>query len=380
MRRAGRFARILAVLALACSGCTGSLELNEIHIVHSVALDAGKNGRMKVSAEIARLASGQQQPKGMQNRTFMLTGEGSNFYEAVRLMRVKSDRTLLWGQTTSIVISKKMAQRGIDDLIDSFRRFRQFRNTTLFFMIDGQASDVLEVEVPNASISAQALRGLAEGGKNTALTAQTSLLDLYKNRNNGFPEMAIPAVKVLKNKNGGTDSLLKAVGFYAFRGDRLAGFMPARLSKGYLRAANRMKGSSEKLVCADKPSRTVAFENTRSNSRIVTSIGESGIPVIRIEVDADMNLVGQPCEERPVTRDLIDDWEKQLNAEIAEQIGAFIAFSQQRGTDLLGVGEHVHRKHPKEWKQIKDRWSEMYPDCRITVNVRTRIDHTNFIV
>lgn len=79
MRAAGRIACVLAMFALAGTGCKGSLELNEIHIVHSIALDVGKNGGVKLSAEIARLASGQQQPKGMQNKTFMLTGEGATF-------------------------------------------------------------------------------------------------------------------------------------------------------------------------------------------------------------------------------------------------------------------------------------------------------------
>ncbi|MFC6553642.1 hypothetical protein [Cohnella cellulosilytica] len=37
-------------------------------------------------------------------------------------------------------------------------------------------------EVPNWSISALALRGLAEGGKNTALTASTNLLDTGRRR------------------------------------------------------------------------------------------------------------------------------------------------------------------------------------------------------
>ncbi|WP_372637832.1 Ger(x)C family spore germination protein [Cohnella sp.] len=380
MRAARRIAWALAVFALVGSGCKGSLELNEIHIVHSIALDVGKNGGVKLSAEIARLASGQQQPKGMLNKTFMLTGEGSNIFEAARLMRVMSDRTLLWGQTTAIVISKDIALQSLDKQIESLRRFRQFRNTTLVYMIDGQASRVLEVEMPNASISAQALRGLAEGGETTGLTSQTSLLDIYMDRINGYQEVCIPAIRVLKSKEGELNRLIQATGFFAFRGDQLAGFMSSRLSKGYLRASNRMRSTNEKLTCDGKPGDTVAFENTRSSSRITASIDKTGIPVVRLEVDADLNLVGQPCDDQTVTPELIAEWEKRLNSEIEDQIKSFIGFSQQHATDLLGIGERIHRKQPQQWKQIKDEWSEIYPICRFTVNVNTRIDHTNFTV
>ncbi|QTH39907.1 Ger(x)C family spore germination protein [Cohnella sp. LGH] len=380
MRAAGRIAWVLAVCALVCSGCDGSLELNELYIVHSVALDAGKNGGVKLSAEIARLESGQQQPKGMQNKTFMLTGEGSNIFEAARLMRAKSDRTLLWGQTTAIVISKDIALQSFDKQIETLRRFRQFRNTTLVYMIDGQASRVLEVEMPNASISAQALRGLAEGGEITGLTSQISLLDIYKDRINGYQEICIPAVRVLKSKDGGADRLIKAAGFFAFRGEQLAGFMPARISKGYLRASNRMRSTIEKLACDGKPGNTIAFENTRSSSRVAASLDKTGTPSVRIEVDTDLNLVGQPCEDQTVTPELIAEWEKQLNSEIEDQINGFIAFSQQHATDLLGIGERIHRKQPQQWKRIKDEWREIYPTCRFTVEVNTRIDHTNFTI
>lgn len=294
-------------------------------------------------------------------------------------MRVKSDRTLLWGQTTAIVISKDVALQSLDKQIESLRRFRQFRNTTLVYMIDGQASRVLEVEMPNASISAQALRGLAEGGKTTGLTSPTSLLDIYMDRINGYQEVSIPAIRVLKGKDGGSDRLFKAVGF-AFKGDQLAGFMPARISKGYLRASNRMKSTIEKLTCENKPGNTVAFENTRSSSRIMASLDETGTPVVRIEINSDLNLVGQPCEDQTVTPELIAEWEKQLNSEIEDQIRGFIAFSQQHATDLLGIGERIHRKQPQQWKRIKDEWSELYPTCQFTVNVNTRIDHTNFTI
>lgn len=380
MRRAGRAVWALSALVLLCSGCRGNLELNEIHIVHSVGLDTGKNGGVKVYAEIARLASGQQ-PKGMQNRTFMLTAEGSNLFEAARLMRVKSDRTLLWGQTTAIVISKDIARQGIERQIETFRRFRQFRNTTLVYMVDGSASEILKVEIPNSSISAQALRGLAEGGESTALTDPTTLLDIYMDWSNGFQDIRIPAIKVVKDRTSGKEEkLLKAVGFFAFRGSRLAGFMSARVSKGYLRAANLLKSSSEKLICPGESGTSVAFENTKNTTRLSVSVDASGTPSVRIEVDADLNLVGAACEDVTVTPELIADWEKQLNEEIADQIDDFIAFSKRHKTDLLGIGERIHRKQPQRWKQMKDDWAEIYPTSRFSVTVHTRIDHTNFTV
>jgi len=381
MKRAAWTIGLWAAIALQVAGCMGNMELNELYIVHSVSLDVGDRGGVKVSAEIAKLGTEGMQPKGMQNKTFLISGEGNSLFEAARLIRVKSDRTLLWGQTTAIVISKAIVKEGIEKQIEEIRRFRQFRNTTLMFMIDGKASDVLEIEMPNASITAQALRGLADGGESTALTLKTTLLDVYKDRINHYQDIRFPAVRVLKGKSEGSKPMLQTVGFYAFSGARLAGFMSAKPTKGYLRASDRLVGAVERIVCEGESGKTVTFENTKSRSTTSARLEADGTPSVRIEVDADLNLVSSACEdEMTITPALISEWERRLNAEIVSEIEDFAEFTRERKTDLLGVGEILHRQHPGQWKQVKKTWSEVYPSCRFYINVRTRIDHTNFTV
>ncbi|MFC4304820.1 Ger(x)C family spore germination protein [Cohnella boryungensis] len=368
----------VAALALLSSGCKGNVELNELHIVHAVAVDVGKKGGVRVSAEISELTTGGQQPKGMQNRTFLLTGEGKTLFEAARYILDKSDRTLLWGQTSVIIISKAAASRDFDKQIESIRRFRQFRNTTMLFMIDGTASEVLEVAMPNSAISGQALRGLSEGGESTALTTQTTLLDIYRDQINKYRDILVPSVNISKKERGAKSWMLQTVGFFAFSDNKLAGYMGVKESKGYMRAANLMRGAVEEVACGGASSRTVTFENTISKSRITAKLDKDGAPVAHIEIDADLNLVGIPCEDTDVTPGDIADWEKRLNAEIESEVEDFLAASQRRKTDLLGIGENLHRRHPKQWSRVKERWAELYPTCRFTVRVRTRIDHTNF--
>jgi spore germination protein KC len=366
----------LFCLCLAITGCKGSMELNELHIVHSVAIDQGEDGGVKVTAEIAKLSTGGQQPKGMQESTFYLTSEGSSLFEAARLMRAKSDRTLLWGHTTAIIFSTDLARGGIGKQIDDIRRLRQFRNSTLIYAMEGRAYEALKVSMPNLSISSQALRGLSEGGESTALTEQTSLIDVYQELINGYKDISLPSVEVVKDQVDNKLKLLQTKGLYAFKGDHLIALMHASETKGYLRAAAKMNGSIEAVACDAK--HKITFENISNRSEIEVDLNKQQIPEVNIEIYADLDLVSVQCDNVKVDPRTIAGWEKEINHSITEDLERYIRFSQKHKVDLLGIGEMIHRKHPKQWRKMKEKWGTIYADAKFTLKVHGRVDHTNF--
>ncbi|WP_256223327.1 Ger(x)C family spore germination protein [Paenibacillus sp. 1_12] len=368
---------LLSICLIILSGCRGNMELNELHLVHSVAIDAGSNGSVKLTAEIAELSPSGQQPKGMHNGTFFLSTEGKSLFEAARLMRTKSDRTLLWGHTTVILFSKKVADTGIDKHIEGIRRLKQFRNSTLLYVTDGNASDVLQVSKPDGPIFSQALKGLSLGDKDTALTQQTSLIDVYKELVNHTQDLTIPALQVLKDPIKGNKPQLQAMGLYAFQGERLISLMSATETKGYLRSLNKMKSSVETLTCGSN--QTITFENVSNKSLIQPFVDGTLKPKIHIEIYATLNITGFECKGAQITPDKIIDLEKQLNKSIASEVQQYIRYSQKHKVDLLGIGEKIHRSHPKYWKSMQAAWPDIYASSQVTVTAHCRIDHTNFI-
>ncbi|MDF2662712.1 MAG: hypothetical protein K0Q94_5503 [Paenibacillus sp.] len=375
---AALWALLIAITVL--SGCMGNIELNEIHIVHSIAIDQveGQDGRIKLTAEIAKLTPSGQQPKGMQNDKFYLSYEGDSLFEAARLMRNKSDRTLLWGHTTVILISKDIAKQGIAKHIDSIRRLRQIRNTTLLYITEGKAYETLRVSSPSASITSQVLRGLVEGGEVTALTRKTKLIEVYQELVNGYKDITIPAIVRVADPAEGGKQIQQATGLFAFRGERLAGLMQAAETKGFLRASNQMNGSVESIGCGS--GKNITFENITSIGTIRASLESEPEPLVSIDIHADLNITSMPCPELEITPKYVHDWEIRLNETIAEEVRAFTRYSQRHKVDLLGVGERLHRKYPGKWKSLKEDWEERYSSVRFEITVHSRIDHSNFIM
>jgi len=363
--------------SLSLSGCKGSAELNEIHIVHSVAIDVGEKEHIRVTAEIARLTAGGQQPKGMQNKTFLLSVEGETLFEAARRMRLQSDRTLLWGHTTVIIFSKQVAKKGIETQIDGIRRSRQIRNRTLIYVTEGKAYDTLKLHAPSGSISSQAIRGLSEGGVSTAMTEEVRLIDVYRELENGFRDITIPSIQEEQDAVQSNNQLLHATGLYAFKGERLVGLMNIAETKAYLRAMNKMEGSIENITCGKK--KIITFENINNQSKVRAYADAEKKPHVHIKLNMDLNITSLGCSEIVVTPDSIHSWEKQLNASIENEVRQLIAFTQRYKSDLLGIGERIHRRQPKVWKQIKEEWERIYPTIEWTIEIHSRIDHSNFI-
>ncbi|WP_138754310.1 Ger(x)C family spore germination protein [Paenibacillus sinopodophylli] len=369
-------AALLTSLCFVLGGCKGSMELNEIHIVHSVALDEGKNGGVRVTAEIAKLSTGGQQPKGMQENTFYLTSEASSLFEAARLMRAKSDRTLLWGHTTAIIFSADLARGGIEKQIEDIRRLRQFRNSTLLYVMEGKAYESLKVSMPNVSISSQALRGLSEGGESTALTQQTSLIEVYEEIVNHYKDISIPSIEIVNDQVDRKLHLLQTKGLFAFKQNRLVGFMRSQETKGYLRASGEMDGSTESLACGAQ--KALTFENIKNRAKLKPNVDPQLHTDIKIEIYADLNLTSLQCDNITISPAVIARWEQELNANIAKDVERYMAFSQKHKVDLIGIGEMIHRKKPAVWRKLKGKWAENYAEASYSIHVYTRVDHTNF--
>ena len=50
--------------------------------------------------------------------------------------------------------------------------------------------------------------------------------------------------------------------------------------------------------------------------------------------------------------------------------------SPERNTDIFGLGDAIYHQHPGKWKDIEDKWEELFPKMKINVNVESKINRT----
>jgi spore germination protein KC len=367
---------LLIIISCLLTGCWGHNETNDLAIIHSVAIDKGEKNKIRVTVEISNTKPSSS-PMGIQTKPIYLSIEGITLFDAGRLLREKSSRELLWGHTSAIIFSQEVAREGLKKHIDTFKRLRHYRNSTNVYITEGKAADIFKAKVPQQSLIAFALNGLIKTQELTATTEKVNLITVYQTLINRYNDLTIPAVHITKlpfsNKR-----TIEIKGLYCFHGDRLVSFLDQEKTKGYLRVLNKVEGTVERIPYGKK-NNYITFENIHNHAKIKPLFTSLGKPTVKIEASIDYNIVGVQPDIEKISDQLIQSWEKKLNDRVKKQIRNFITYTQKNGTDSLGLGETFHREYPKEWKQIKGEWVNMYPKLAYTIDVKSHIGHTNLL-
>lgn len=58
---------------------------------------------------------------------------------------------------------------------------------------------------------------------------------------------------------------------------------------------------------------------------------------------------------------------------------AAVVRAQELNADIFGFGEEVRRKHPGQWKNMEDKWDELFPGLEVIPEVDAKIRRTGKI-
>lgn len=76
---------------------------------------------------------------------------------------------------------------------------------------------------------------------------------------------------------------------------------------------------------------------------------------------------------------ILEELEERQKAAIEDEIMAAVFKAQELNADIFGFGEAVRRKYPKQWKQLEDKWDEIFPTLEVNMVVDAKIRRTGKI-
>ena len=103
------------------------------------------------------------------------------------------------------------------------------------------------------------------------------------------------------------------------------------------------------------------------------SLREDGGVKVELSVKATLNIV----ELSRFDKMAADEWMPRLiqmaQDEIRQKITVSFEAARRLDADIYGFGTSVHRKYPKQWRAMKDRWDKIFPDIELNVQAKVRI-------
>ncbi|WP_070121006.1 Ger(x)C family spore germination protein [Bacillus marinisedimentorum] len=389
MTRYRKIILIILAAAVFLTGCWNRRELNELAIGVAIGIDKQDEG-YKFTAQIINPGKVAGKEAGGDSRTNVQTfiGEGKTLFDAWRNLTREAPRKMYFTHVQVVVIGEELAREGITRPLDPMLRDHEFRQDYYLLITseNQRAETAMNILTSLEEVPALKITGMLEASsKNNGVGTIYTLDEVVGDLVSDGKELALSGILVegdpeegetlssLEQSNLSSKLLINELGI--FKEDRLIGWLEAEDSKAYNYTQGNVKSTSEQIKCNDEGKGIISIEVLENNTKIKTEIKDN-VPEAVINVDIKGNVANVECEKDLTDNKELEKLEKQFEKHTKKIIEHLIEIVQtKKKTDIIGIGEAVHKYNPKYWKKNKQKWEEIYPETKITVNVNASIQH-----
>lgn len=382
-----KFKKLLVILILIpfvfFTGCWDSHEMNTLAITVCIGIDKEK-GDYLISEQVINPRVIASKRSTNECPVTVYTARGKDINLAIKSLTTKCSRKIYNAHLRMVVIGQKVAEDGIKDILDYFLRSREYR-TDFYFAIakNRTAEEILSVLTTMESIPGISMYdSLKMSNHDWAPTKAIRIIELSNCIISDGINPVITGIDVsdgsitpsstndLRLSNGIKKLRYSNIG--VFKKDKFVGWLTTDESKGYKYIIGDVKKTTAYSYYDDKAKITadvtkakskinVFLVNNKPNFNVLISLKQN---IVDVEGDFDVSKV----ENKKIMNEIA---EKKTKLICEESVNAA---QKEFGTDIFGFGEAVHRKYPKLWQKIKDKWDTEFIDVPVNINVSVKTD------
>ncbi|KAJ53101.1 spore germination B3 GerAC family protein [Clostridium tetanomorphum DSM 665] len=371
---------IICLMFFVLSGCWNNKELTEMGIVVGVGIEKVENDELEVTVQLIEPTSDEEGKQGSKKKTWrLLSARGSTAFEANRNLLTKVNKTLNYSNIQVMIIGEKLAEEGIDDILDFFQRVHEIDKREIVLISKGIKPKVLlGIEPEQADASSLEI---IETVKNTDRLASIRKMTMYDLILNVVEEgnSVVGMVKVSEVNKKLTTSNLDFTGAAVFKKDKLVGWLNASETYGFLIVDNKFKNPIINVPNPINSDEKVTVEITKSVTKKNVSFNNSK-PVLLVEVQAEGKMVEQHGKGDLTSADQIRALEEETSKEIKKVIDKTIKNAQQDlRIDIFGFDKIIHSKNLNYWREVKNNWNDIFCDSPVEIKVQYKNKEMGFI-
>lgn len=366
----------LILIVLFLSGCNYR-ELDKIAITVGCGLEKVDDG-YKITVQIAdtqRQGNSNSSTSPVRFKNYTYTDR--TIHEAARGILTKLPKKAYTKHMQILVIDEKIANNGINEIIDFWFREVELRNDFYVFVSKNSTPiEVLGVLTQIYPINSVGIRNLIENNfKYLGGTVLTTFDDLTSSYISKTKEIILPTIVVLGKDGNKKDnlessipeSLISLSETAYFRDNKLVGYLDKKQTIYYNLVKNALKTSIISYEC-DKD-KFVTFEIIENKTDIDIVKNK---PEVNIKVQAKGNLTSIMCEYDISKNDGIKMIEKEGSLEIKKQIDSLFKLSKDNKTDIFSIRDIYYKHNNKYYKNISN-YNDFFDNLKVNVDVKLNI-------
>jgi spore germination protein KC len=374
----GLIALILALSTL-LTGCWDNVDLVDINIVTALGIDKSQDGKIVVTVQViepaALQAASSSQGKGGMTQpkpVFVESYKGETLSEALISMGAVVDKRLFLSTIQVIILGEKLCREGINQVLDFLHRDYQVQYLSDVLVARGcSPEDILKIQPEMEAIPAMYVMATIENTKLRAKAKRTMLIDLLKDIKNKCRQVSLG--QITKE----SEQTVKTEGTAVFKDGKLVGWLNQYETRGFLFAT----GKAERAII------TIPMDNGKTSVKILRSNGrlqvkfKDGQPyMLGVSVNVEGNIAEYTGNKALVSPQDISKIQQALSQEIKKEISMALTKAQKEySSDIFGFGKTVHKYRPRYWKQIMDRWNDIFSELPVEIVVKSNIRRSGLI-
>lgn len=378
-------------ISLLLTGCWSQRELTDIAFVIAIGIDEGEKQEYKVSFQLINpknVAGGAQKSGISGPATVIYQGEGDNIFYASRATTQQVSRQLYYAHTSLVVISEKLAKKGIRDLLDLLTRSPEFRpNADVVIAKNTTAEELLNVLAPLNQVNAIKIKKTLKNSQRLfGETLEATINDIVSSvvSKGNQPIISGFTIEGDKKKASSEENIMSQKPLATIHADSIAVFKDQKLvtwaegttARGINWILGNIKTAPVNVDWQDKVDVITVLVN-RTKSKIKTEL-KNNQPIIIINLSVEGNVAEVNTKIALSSEKEIIKLQDELAKEIEREMYEAIDLAKKYKTDIFSFGDQFRISHPKYWKRVQNDWNdEIFPNAEIKINVKAFIRQTN---
>jgi germination protein, Ger(x)C family len=364
---------IVLVTLVFLSGCWSQFELPDRGFVMGVALDEGEGGKIELTTQVYRPqpAHGSHELPGSGKGTAGLNIKTSDItvMEAVRDIPIHLGRKAQWSHIRVILIGEQLARKvDMGDLLDFFYRDHEPRITVSLIITKGKAGELLKKQPAiEQTMGQQLLRAKKFAASASGKTMDTTLLRWVLQSLSEHSDSYISYVYEDKQD----EDMFSVAGLALFKGGKLSVIMSPKKTEGFVMLRNEYNDGVIQIPCASPSKEMETMEVIRLRTKIKTYIKGDQIKV-QVRAQGDGAIGNMKCTQIENEEDEAAFVHK-VEERVKLKMLTTIHFLQKNKIDVIGIGNSIYQKHPKQWKKLSSEWDEKFAEIPFSVEVKLRL-------
>jgi len=363
---------IITIITIVLVGCDYK-EINDMPMATGMAIDKVEDSYLLTAQVIAPMAAG----GGASTKQIFINSAGSSIVDAVRDFVMKDGgKKVFWGHLGYVVISHKIAEENISEVLDFLIRDNDVRDD--IFILIGEEGPKAENLFFDGLQEEELSFYVTDALKNVDAVSKYDpviLEDLVNSLNSTGKAIVIP---ILSRENVlGLERVIIDNGV-VIKDGKIVGDMEGEEIRIMRLLQNKEEGGVYVIEYNDKGNKSkVSLEVDKSKTNIKIDKKDDSF---YIKIDVVINAFVGEIVSRDVSiieYDKIVEFEKQAQQEIKKKITESIKQAQKEyKADVFGFGEMVKIKYPKEYKEIEEEWHSVFSSIEFETNVKVDIEGT----